>query len=121
MLNLFGHPQGTLQDAIFFRRVINLGVGAGAAGGGLESAQNLTAILRVDPAGASPPVAVAPELPTRQPLPVDAAALPDFWWDSAEPFATRFTRDSQPLKHAAPSPSSDVIMPALPFSEEIEV
>jgi hypothetical protein len=52
---------------------------------------------------------------------VDAPALPDLRWDSAEPFATWFTRDSQALKHAAPSPSSDVTMPALPFSEEIEV
>jgi hypothetical protein len=114
MLNLFGHPDGALMDAVFFRRVINLGDGAGAAGRVYESsARDLAAILPVDPVGASPSVALAPERPTQQPLSVDVPALPNLWWDSAAPFATQATRDSQTLKHAAPSPSSDVTMPAV--------
>src|SRR5262249_5309352 len=122
LLNLFGHPDGGSKDVVFFRRVINLGDGAGTAGGGLEStAQGLAANPRVDPAGASSPVALAPDRPTWQPLPVEVPALPDLWWDSPEPSATRSSRDSQGLKHAAPSPSSDVTMPAFQFSEEINV
>jgi hypothetical protein len=119
LLNLFCHPDGALTDLIFFRRVVNLG---DRPSGDFESAaKESAATLRVDPARTSLPVALAPDRPTGQPLPVDVPALPDLWWDSAEPFAAWFTRDSQALKHAAPSPSSDVTMPALPFSEEIEV
>src|SRR5262249_41672278 len=99
MLNLFGYPpSGPNGDAIFFRRVMNLGdsAAAGRAGGDLEStAHDLAAILRADAAGASSPVALAPDRPTRQPLTVAEPALPDLRWDSAELFATRFTRDSQ--------------------------
>jgi hypothetical protein len=117
LLNLFTHPHGPLSDSVFFRRVQNLGDGAG---GDLKpTAQNLAVILPVDPAGASSPVALAPDRPTGQPLPADVPALPDPWLDNPEPLATRFTRASQGPKHAAPSPPSDVIMPALPFGEEI--
>src|SRR5262249_48426646 len=86
-----------------------------------SAAKESAATLRVDPARTSLPVALAPDRPTGQPLPVDVPALPDLWWDSAEPFAAWFTRDSQALKHTAPSPSSDVTMPALPYSEEMQV
>lgn len=122
LLNLFGHPDGGYMDAIFFRRVLNLGDGPGAPSRDLESpAQGLAAIARVDRAGASSPVVLAPDRLARQLLPVDVAALPDLFLDGPEPMATRFTRDGQGLRHAAPSYSLDVAMPTLPFNEDISL
>jgi hypothetical protein len=124
MLNLFGHPDGGSGDQIFFRRVINLGDGPGAApggGGGHEStAGDLAALLPVDLAGVPFPVVLAPDRPTPQPLPVGVPARPDLGLASPEPFATRFTRDSDRLKHAA-APSGDVPLPAWLFRDELEV
>jgi hypothetical protein len=120
MLNLFGHPDGGLGDVVFFRRVINLGNTAGASGGDLV--RGLAAVLRVDGAGVSSPVALALDNgATLQPRPVDVPILSDLFLDNSEPFATRFARDSGGLKPAAAAPSSDVTMPALPFSDAIEV
>jgi hypothetical protein len=81
MLNLYSYPDSGLKDVVFFRRVINLGDQTGGAGGHLGStAPGLAAVLAADPAGASSPVAFAPDRPTGQPLPVatDAAGSASF-------------------------------------------
>jgi hypothetical protein len=119
MLNLFGYPpSGPNGDAIYFRRVINLGNGPDGASGHLGStAQGLDAILRIDPAGASFPVSLAPDSPTTQPLPVDVPALAGLYLDNPVPLTTQFALDVQALKHVAPLPSSDG---AVPVSEGID-
>jgi hypothetical protein len=116
LLNLFGHPDGGLKDAILFRRVTH-----GVSGLPVPTAPLLAPIQPPGPTGPSSPVGLAPDRPTGQPQLVDVPALPDLASASPESFAAPFTRDSQGLKHTAPSPSSDVTTLALPFSEGIEV
>ena len=120
MLNLFGHPDGGNWDSVFFRRVINLGDGSGGAPGGRESTgQGLGTVLWIGPAGASSPIALAPDRLAWQPLSVDVPALRDVFLDSPEPIATRFTRDSQGLRHAAPSHLLDETMAASLYSGDL--
>jgi hypothetical protein len=120
MLNLFAHPQGRREDAVFFRRVINLGNSPGTTGRDPGfTAQGLVARLQVDQAGASSPVDVGADNTTAQPLPGDAPATGDLLLDNPETSATWFIRDSAGLTHTALS--SDGTILALPVSEQIEV
>ena len=119
-LNQWGETAGPLVDVVSFRRVINLGDTAGAARAALRSAlPALADVLPFNPAEPSAPVAIAPDRPTNQPLSVDVAARPDLGSDRSQPSATPFAADHQGLMLAAPSPSSDVAMPASPLSEEL--
>jgi hypothetical protein len=136
-LNLFGYPprhHGTdvvNGDAIYFRRVVNRGGAAGAAGGLDVGAQDvagadlgssepsLGAALRLDPAGASSTVVLALDQAAGQSSPVDAPTLTDLQPDTAAA-ATGLTHDGQRLAHAAPSHAADVVMPALLSGGDIQ-
>jgi hypothetical protein len=137
-LNLFGYPprhHGTdvvNGDAIYFRRVVNQGGAAGAAGDLDAGAQDvaaadlgsndpsLGAALRLDPAGASSPVVLTPDQAAGQSSPVDVPALTDLFPDTAAPAAIRLTQDGQGLAHAAPAHAVDVVMPALLSGGDIQ-
>jgi hypothetical protein len=119
MLNLYTHTHGPVSDHIFFRRVLNLGNVAG--GNSISTALNLAVVLPIDPAGAFSLIVQAPDGLTVKPLSAVIPALPDLLTDSSGALASGFASDSQWLSHAAPSPSSDVTLLPLPFSEEVQM
>jgi hypothetical protein len=123
-VELFGHPQdgsghgglGLHEDAVYFRRVVNLGNDPASTGGD----QELAAGAQVDQGGPAAPVALVPHT-TGQQVSVDMSALLEPSWDIPAPIATGLAVDTQGLTHAAPLQSSDVTMPDLAFGQETGV
>jgi len=136
-LNLYGYPplkHGAAvvnSDAIYFRRVVNLGDGSAAAdldatdqdvtaADSTPTDPGLAAALRLDPAGASSAATLIADHPAGQSPSVDAPALLGLLADTAAPAVTRPGHDGTGLSHAAPSSAVDVLMPALLAGGDIQ-
>ena len=113
---------GSVDDRGTLPGDLEAGDGTGDAHGHLGfTAQGLVTVLPLNAAPASSPVALALDHSSRQQLPIDVQAWPHLSLQSRTPFAFQVTSDSHGPKHAAPSPTYDMTVLALLFSEEAEV
>lgn len=138
-LNLYAYPPlkhgaATVNsDAMYFRRVVNLGDGTGSVPADLDTGdqdvtaadlapadQGLAAALRLDAAGALSPVALTVGQPDGQSSSLEVPALAGLWLDTLTPAAARLGHDGLGVGHAASAPAVDVLLPALLAGGDIQ-